>query len=717
MDKTMNKRLLLLLLSGLLTSGVYAQTPPADNLYDIAVKGTPVNIDADLSDWKDAQWIFLSQDSPRFVEIQGLPASPSDFSAWFAMKMDDENAYFAIRVRDEGIPMVETIDTPNLAFNYDHLSVYLGLYDIGPNASGSPHVEGAAENLEFYNPDTTDGTVPDTIKAGRSYRIAPGYDNMTSTLGPDYQLLIRALPYEPGTMGEDVQTYAGALVDTTIMNTTAAGIVTADEKGYILEWKIPFTSLAGKIAKPSREYRHFDWPLFEPKDGMTITFDADVTDKDGEGARVANRYLRIGQKPALWRDAHSFGMRGRIVDLSLTPNDVPRYNYYITHKNDYSNEMNIDGDLNDWADAAWIGLSQDSPVFTEIQGIPASPSDFSGFYSMKMDNENLYIAVRVRDEGIPMVETIDTPNLAFNYDHLSVYLGLYDIGNSLGSPHIEGAAEGLEFYNPDTTDGTVPDTIKAGRTYRIAPGYDNMESTKGADHQLLIRALPYEPGTMGEDVQTYSGALVDTTIMNTTASGKLTASEDGYSMEWKIPFASLSGKIGKPSREYRHFDWPLYIPQNNSTIVFDADLTDKDGEGARDLNRYLRLGDKPALWRDSKSFSIRGKIRSLDATGTSIDTPERLVSDAIPSSIDLNQNYPNPFNPSTIIEFANTRQQLVRLTVFNALGQEVAVLVDGTRSAGTHQVMFNAFNLSSGIYFYRLSAGSEVITRKMTLIK
>ena len=83
----------------------------------------------------------------------------------------------------------------------------------------------------------------------------------------------------------------------------------------------------------------------------------------------------------------------------------------------------------------------------------------------------------------------------------------------------------------------------------------------------------------------------------------------------------------------------------------------------------------------------------------------------------MNQNYPNPFNPSTIIEFANTRQQLVKLTVFNALGQEVAVLVDGTRSAGTHQVMFNAFNLSSGIYFYRLSAGSEVITRKMTLIK
>ena len=243
-----------------------------------------------------------------------------------------------------------------------------------------------------------------------------------------------------------------------------------------------------------------------------------------------------------------------------------------------------------------------------------------------------------------------------------------------------------------------------------------MASTIGADHQLLIRALPYEPNTSGSDVITYSGALVDTTIQGTTAAGRLTDDEKGYTLEWKIPFTSLAGKIGKPSREYRHFDWPLFKPEAGSTIVFDADLTDRDAEGSRDPNRYLRIGNKPALWRDSKSFLMRGKISSID-TEVSIENDERLVSDAIPTTIELSQNYPNPFNPSTVIEYAVTRNQRVQLEVFNLIGQKVAVLVDANRAAGTYQVQFNASNLSSGMYFYRLTAGLEVVTRKMTLIK
>jgi len=84
----------------------------------------------------------------------------------------------------------------------------------------------------------------------------------------------------------------------------------------------------------------------------------------------------------------------------------------------------------------------------------------------------------------------------------------------------------------------------------------------------------------------------------------------------------------------------------------------------------------------------------------------------------LNQNYPNPFNPTTNISFSLADAAPVKLTVYNLLGQEVATLISGkVMNAGTHNVAFNAASLSSGVYIYRLEAGSFVSNKRMTLIK
>jgi len=89
----------------------------------------------------------------------------------------------------------------------------------------------------------------------------------------------------------------------------------------------------------------------------------------------------------------------------------------------------------------------------------------------------------------------------------------------------------------------------------------------------------------------------------------------------------------------------------------------------------------------------------------------------IPTSFVLQQNYPNPFNPSTNIQFEVPETALVTLTVFNSLGQQVEVLVSGIRRAGVHQVSFDASDLASGIYFYRLTTPKKVFTEKMLLVK
>jgi hypothetical protein len=89
----------------------------------------------------------------------------------------------------------------------------------------------------------------------------------------------------------------------------------------------------------------------------------------------------------------------------------------------------------------------------------------------------------------------------------------------------------------------------------------------------------------------------------------------------------------------------------------------------------------------------------------------------LPQALALNQNYPNPFNPTTQITYQLPREADVRLEVFDMAGRRVATLVNESISAGTHTVNFDATNLSSGVYIYRLLAGSAVITKKLTLVK
>ncbi len=89
----------------------------------------------------------------------------------------------------------------------------------------------------------------------------------------------------------------------------------------------------------------------------------------------------------------------------------------------------------------------------------------------------------------------------------------------------------------------------------------------------------------------------------------------------------------------------------------------------------------------------------------------------IPEEISLHQNYPNPFNPKTIISFTLPESMPVKLSVFNVVGQPVAVLSEGTLSEGEHEFEWDATGLPSGMYIYQLEVGTKVMTRKMTLVK
>ena len=88
-----------------------------------------------------------------------------------------------------------------------------------------------------------------------------------------------------------------------------------------------------------------------------------------------------------------------------------------------------------------------------------------------------------------------------------------------------------------------------------------------------------------------------------------------------------------------------------------------------------------------------------------------------PNNFILAQNFPNPFNPSTTINFTLPQTSKVKLTLFDAVGREIEQIASKEFSAGVHSVNYNASNLSSGVYFYKIEAGSFVQTKKMILMK
>ncbi|HHE47139.1 MAG TPA: T9SS type A sorting domain-containing protein, partial [Bacteroidetes bacterium] len=143
-------------------------------------------------------------------------------------------------------------------------------------------------------------------------------------------------------------------------------------------------------------------------------------------------------------------------------------------------------------------------------------------------------------------------------------------------------------------------------------------------------------------------------------------------------------------------------------------------------------GDQKAVYFAFDIFSAceddgEGNLVPTDDFNTLMDDlltyigPEVAVGEdnsaPVPQTFVLDQNYPNPFNPSTTISFVVPRVEQVRLTVFNVNGRQVATLFDGAMTPGAKSITFNAGDLASGIYFYRLDAGSFTATRKMVLMK
>jgi len=149
---------------------------------------------------------------------------------------------------------------------------------------------------------------------------------------------------------------------------------------------------------------------------------------------------------------------------------------------------------------------------------------------------------------------------------------------------------------------------------------------------------------------------------------------------------------------------PNFMPKENSPILTGAVTPPNDG-----------FFDTDAAFVGAFGYTnwLNGWTRFNKLTSVKVE--ENFNS--IPVNFELSQNYPNPFNPNTTIKFSLPEAANIKLTVYNILGQQVSELVNDYKAAGSYLVNWNAENLSSGIYIYRLESGNFSISKKMTLLK
>jgi len=196
----------------------------------------------------------------------------------------------------------------------------------------------------------------------------------------------------------------------------------------------------------------------------------------------------------------------------------------------------------------------------------------------------------------------------------------------------------------------------------------------------------------------------------------------GYALEFRLTIDSI--KINADGRQL--------IAEVGSIFGAAFNVHENDAvSGGRDGSIQWSAEINDAVWSNPQML---GQIELLEGHKLAW-TPQNAITGAVNDSIDytpltdvsdetetvknfaLSQNYPNPFNPGTIISYTLQKMSEVKISVYDLLGNEVAILVDDMKPAGTHTVQFDGLNLGCGIYFYKLQSEGIVISKKMALIK
>jgi hypothetical protein len=315
---------------------------------------------------------------------------------------------------------------------------------------------------------------------------------------------------------------------------------------------------------------------------------------------------------------------------------------------------------------------------------------------------------------------------------------------------------GLSWTQTYSTSGEIP-TISVDFQHRgiawatkWSGGGGILKSTNYGQTWVLI---PYFNGInmWGVHVQESDGNVI---IVNSysTAPGSWRSSNGGTSWTpvnipssgYQVVSIDTMTQFAAQGNGFYKLNSPFFIPVeltsfnasvvNGNTILNWTTATELnnlgfDIEKSFDKEKFEKIGFVPGsgTTTESKSYNFfisdqsshkaYFRLKQIDFDGTFEFSSSLEVDGVTPAEFVLKQNYPNPFNPSTKIGFTLPSESNVRISIYNLIGQKVAEIVNAKFDAGNHSIDFNAAKLSSGIYFYKIEAGSFTAVKKLQLMK
>ncbi len=234
--------------------------------------------------------------------------------------------------------------------------------------------------------------------------------------------------------------------------------------------------------------------------------------------------------------------------------------------------------------------------------------------------------------------------------------------------------------------------------------------TENTEYDVQVRATNDE-GTSGwsdPGTGTPTGATEAGAIANAPENLQATAGNAEVTLRWDAPINDSGANITGYAYRYKEI--------GGDFIVY-TDIPES-GPGEANARSYT-------VTELTNGLEYVFHVRALNEHGGGLPAEVTVMlpgivsseSEELPAEVTLSANYPNPFNPETTIRYALPQAGQVRLAVYDLLGHEVAILVEGSKPAGDHTVRFGAGNLSSGLYVYRLQAQDKTIVRTMMLVK
>ncbi len=275
-----------------------------------------------------------------------------------------------------------------------------------------------------------------------------------------------------------------------------------------------------------------------------------------------------------------------------------------------------------------------------------------------------------------------------------VYLGAY---NDYGSGHFSGKMDEFRLWNEARTQAQIQ---------------NNKDTELNGNETNLLIYYDFNDGSGNTTVADRAGGDDDGTLNNMEAT------------DWTTENAPLPVELTTFTAAYNGeavtLNWETATEVNNYGFEIErkpesgdwSKIAFVEGHGNSNSPKYYTFTD-----REIPKGVIKYRLKQIDIDGTFEYSDVVEITITVPQKYSLEANYPNPFNPTTNIRLSLPEAGFVKLEVFDILGKEVKSLISKNMEAGVYNINFNATNLKSGIYVYKLQTDNFVQVRKMMLLK